>query len=170
MRPHSHMWDVYAKLTGEVLGTVGAALPVPSQWVEDDRPETVRAAASTWQPAGPRLMSNIDAQLDALGDGIVAISTTSDLTEPAKSARIQALSAEVRSNVTAIREDVLARAGRVVDGLRAASFPKRPDASAASEAALVGVKSDLIMVLSPLIEGHSVIGRMSDRLSRALSD
>lgn len=171
MQPHNPMLDTYRTLVGDVLERANPLL-AKSYLIsenEKDSPE-LRRAKTEWSPV-PRLLAEIDAAIVELGESVFSISTDSRLNEQTRADDITAAASATKAAVSAREKEVTTRTGTILDILRVAAYPARPQpADATQEARLAGIKADLRMVWDSISDDGGVSETMTESLRRAIGD
>lgn len=170
MQPRNPMLDTYRKLSGAVVELGQAHLPKTNPFANEEDPSYLRKAKAEWQPI-PGKLAQIDDTLTHLGELIFQISTNDRLTEDARSNDIAAAAQASRAIIDAATTDVKARTTAILEALRAAAYPARPEpADATQEARLAGIKGDLRMVWDAIGDDHNIVTTMTNSLRRAIGD
>lgn len=170
MQPRNAMLDTYRKLSGTVVELGQAHLPKTNPFANQEDPDYLRKAKSEWQPV-PGKLEQIDSTLTHLGELIFQISTNDRLTEDARREDIAGAVQASRAIIDAATEDVKARTTAILDALRAAAYPARPQpADATQEARLAGIKGDLRMVWDAIGDDDNIVVTMTNSLRRAIGD
>ncbi|GAA4853328.1 hypothetical protein GCM10023221_36600 [Luteimicrobium xylanilyticum] len=167
------MLNALRQVSATVINTVSGALPdAPTSYPSTDRgKEALRQAGLAWAPV-PGLISQMETALSSAATDILAVATNRDLTPEAKSRQVGQLVDTARSNINGLADSAVSAGARVLDVLRAAAYPPRPQPEdAIQEARLAGIKADLRMVLDPVsANGDDLARRLGDLLGRAVAD
>lgn len=171
MQPRNAMLDTYRNLTAEVVARGQAHLTMPYLIHEQNaEPEHLRKAKVQWKPV-PGKLTQIDDTVTHLGELIFQISVNDRLNPQARQADIAAAVQASRTIIDANISDIKTRSTAILDALRAAAYPARPQpADATQEARLAGIKTDLRMVWDAVPDGHNLVSNMTKSLHRAIGD
>jgi hypothetical protein len=135
----------------------------------DPSKRILRGVRNLWS-AVPDSLDTIADTLEDLGEGIVEAYTNRSLSAAGQAEAVDKLVTKVRRKIEAASGDVQTRVRQILNDLRNATFPDRPDGDqAGQEAALAGIKSDLKMVCDPTTL-EDVPDRLATRLRRALTE
>lgn len=171
MQPHNPMLDTYRKLAGDVVALTSPLL-TKSYLVsenEKDSPALSRAK-SEWSPI-PRLLKDIDESLVDLGERVFRIALDDRLTEDARAQDISTTAGVIGASIAAKSDDVTQRATKILETLREAAYPARPEpADVTQEARIAGLKADLRMVWDSAADGDEIVKAMAGSLRRSIGD
>lgn len=160
------MGEAYVTIIERARAEIGAYLDDPSYTA----PAPIRQASATWRAATATL-DRIPPVLSSLAERVQRIAADRDLTDQAVAERITAAAAEAQKRVAQLADEVRDRLTRMVDTLRRAVVPARPGETAADEARIAGVKTDLRMVLDAAPATPTVLAdRIAELLERAMRD
>src|SRR5664279_2987334 len=167
MQPRNHLLETYRDLTARGRKSVVGRLEKGQSFLvgQERRPQVIGTAARAWRPADVAL-NRIDQAIVAMGEAVFDVWSNAELTVEAKRARAQVAYAEAKATTDSDVEIVRSAADSVTETLRTAAYPSRPEPrDAAQEAAIAGIKSDLMLVLGNVEADVTLIRTMTSQLS-----
>lgn len=131
---------------------------------------TPTGVLAAWHPVAPALV-RIRELTYLFSQRVATLVMDRDITNEARIRMIGEARTQVQSEVAPLAEQIRAAVRTVIEKYREASSPRRPaPQDAAQETRILGIKTDLQMVLAGAQSSTELMKRMRDLLERALRD